>query len=260
MGDQSVALYQAEGLQNDKTNPFLIAATPLLTLMSQVRQCDSPPDIASLHTQIMHEVKAFVEKLKRLGFSSLMVDCACYCLCAALDEAILATSWGMASLWSESSLLSMYKSETLGGERFYIIADKLASEPRKNVFVLELVYILLSLGFEGRFYGKDKVLRDEIRAKLYQKIKMARGKIAKSLSVNWRDDKPIVKSVRHKNSIRRLITCTLLAIAILGVSYNIAAYRSTAPVISSLNKVGVESPVTAYSQLLNRSIFPKRYQ
>ena len=100
-----------------------------------------------------------------------MIDSACYCLCAALDEAVLATSWGTQSIWTQQSLLSMFRGETWGGERFYTITDVLVKEPRKYIFVLEFIYILLSLGFEGRYYGKGRVLRDEVRNRLFQKIR-----------------------------------------------------------------------------------------
>ena len=250
----------AQSSQRDKTNPFLVAATPLLTLMTQIRQCDTPPDLPKLHQQVVAEVKIFVEKLKRLGFSETMIDCGCYCLCAALDEAVLATSWGTQSIWVQKSLLSLYKSETWGGERFYAIADTLAREPRRYIFVLELIYILLSLGFEGRFYGAQKILRDEVRTRIFQKIHQSRGKIEKSLSLNWRDERPQIKQKKKKNILRRLFTCSLSVILVATLAYNIVAYQKIKSVFVQVDKVANESAVTAYSQLVDRALFPNHYK
>jgi type VI secretion system protein ImpK len=249
------AVRDSVNTQRDKTNPFLVAASALLTLMTQIRQSDAPPDVESLHGQITREVALYVEKLQRLHFSEVMIDCSAYCLCAALDESILASSWGTQSMWVQRSLLSMYRSETWGGERFYIIAESLSREARKNIFVLELIYILLSLGFEGKFYGRDRVLRDEVRNRLFQKIRQSRGKVEKRLSVNWRDERPLVRRKKKRNSIRRLITCSCSAIFIIVVAFNIVAYHRTKSVFSALSKVGHESSVTAFTQLIKRSPF-----
>lgn len=191
--------------QRDKTNPFLVACSALLTLMSQIKQCDVPPDLNKLHTQITTEIKIIVTKLKRIGFAKTMIDSACYCVCAALDEAILSTSWGTQSFWVQNSLLSLYNSETWGGERFYLIAETLAREPRRYIYVLELIYILLSLGFEGRFYGDKRMIRDEVRSRIFQVIRQSRGKIEKSLSVNWRDIQPQLLQKKKRHVLMRLV-------------------------------------------------------
>lgn len=246
--------------QRDKTNPFLLAATPLLTLMTQIRQCHTPPNIEILYQQIVAEVGVFIEKLTRLGFAKTTIDCAAYCLCAAIDEAVLARDWGTQSVWVQKSLLSIFKSETWGGERFYAIADQLAREPRRYIYVLELIYTLLSLGFEGRFYGKQRVVREEVRSRLFQIIRQSRGKIEKSLSVNWRDVAPQNQQQHKRKTIKRLALALLGFIVVLMVLFNSLAYEKSKSVFSELKSIGTESPVTAYSQLVDRSLFPQRFK
>jgi len=246
--------------QRDKTNPFLLAATPLLTLMTQVQNCKSSPDIDKLHAQIANEVKLFNTKLRKLGFPALMIDCATYCLCAALDEAILATPWGTQSVWVQSSLLSMFKGETWGGERFYVIADTLAREPRKNIYVLELIYTLLSLGFEGRYYGQSRMMRDDIRNRLFQLIRSSRGKIEKALSLHWKDEQALHSSQTKRNLLKRMVLISTGLLVTMGLYYNVAAYQQVKPVLKTLHSVAHESPITAYSSLLDRSVFPKKFK
>lgn len=259
VANEQAAPVQMSSSQRDKTNPFLLAATPLMTLMTQVHQCDTPPNVDALYEQVVAEVNVFVEKLMRLGFAKTTVDCAAYCLCAAIDEAVLARDWGTQSRWVQHSLLSIFKTETWGGERFYAIADQLSREPRKYIYVLEMIYVLLSLGFEGRFYGKQRMVRDEVRNRLFHIIRQSRGKIEKALSVNWRDSKPQEQHAKKKNRVRRFISITTLLIIIVGFSFNFLAYEQAKPVFRHLAEVGKESPVTAYSQLVDRSLFPKQY-
>jgi type VI secretion system protein ImpK len=254
------ATAELDSSQRDKSNPFLMASIPLLTLMTQVKNSSSAPDVKKLHAQITQEVKWFVTKLKQLEFSPLSIDCATYCLCAALDEAILATEWGTQSIWVQASLLSIFKGETWGGERFYIIADTLSREPRKNIYVLELIYILLSLGFEGKYFGAARMMRDEVRNKLFQLIRSSRGKIERRLSLRWQDKKASQVQQYKQKLLKRMVISSISLILCLGVYYNIAAYESVKEVANKLKSISQESPITAYSLLLGRPIFPSKYE
>ena len=242
----------------DKTNPFLLAATPLLMFITQIQNCETTPDIEKLHTQIITEVKRFIIKLRKINFSTLLIDCATYCLCAALDETILAKPWGTQSKWVQSSLLIIFKGESWGGERFYVITHALSREPRKNIYVLELIYTLLSLGFEGRYFGKAHILRDDIRNRLFQKIQSSRGKIEKALSLHWKDAQALNARRNKRNLLKRVILISVSFLCCIGMYYNICTYKKVNPILKKINTIAHESPITAYSILLGRSIFPKR--
>ena len=54
------ATAELDSSQRDKSNPFLMASIPLLTLMTQVKNSSSAPDVKKLHAQITQEVKWFV--------------------------------------------------------------------------------------------------------------------------------------------------------------------------------------------------------
>jgi type VI secretion system protein ImpK len=241
-------------------NPIMIAATPLLTLMTQIRHCANVPDVPRLHQQIVTEVTQFIQNLRTLHIAPRVIDCCAYCICAALDEAVLATEWGTQSLWVQQSLLSMFRSETLGGERFYVIAETLAKDPRKNKDSLELVYALLSLGFEGRYYGQNRMVRDEIRNRLFQMVRLSRGKVEKQLSPVWREAHKEHQGAKRRIRLKRLSFTTLALIVFVLVTYNIMAYHTSVPTITSMQKIGRESPITAYSQLIDRSLFPDRFK
>ena len=246
--------------QREKTNPFLLAATTLLTLMTHLKKSNQPQCVEDLHRRVAGEVQTFLNKLSTLKYPRIMIDSACYCLCAAMDEAIFATHWGTQSLWAQNSLLSLFKGDTWGGERFYIIAETLSREPRKYIYVLELIYILLSLGFEGRYYGQQRVMRDEVRNRLFQQIRGSRGKIEKSLSINWRDDIPLTVRQQKRYLLNKLLIISSGILFVLFAYYNVLAYRYNDPLRQQIQNLGRESAVTAYSQLLKRPIFPHSFK
>ena len=240
-------------------NPFITAATPLLTLMSQIKYSQKPPNVETIRKNAIGEIKLFEEYLLKFKYNPRTILAARYCLCTAVDETVLSTNWGTKSIWSQQSLLSLFHKETWGGERFYIILENMIKDPRHNSEITELLYLLLSLGFEGKYFNKGKVIRDEIRTRLFQHIRHTRGKITRTLSPQWKDHKSFQNNQHKRSAIKRLLISTGAILLSIIIIFNIKADRITSPVLKKLNSIGKESPVTAYSQLIDRSIVPSSF-
>ncbi len=239
-------------------NPFITTATSLLTLITQIKYSEenSTPDVNTLRKYIISEIKHYKMCLLKLEFNPRIVLAAQYCLCTAIDEAVHSTSWGTQSSWVQQSLLNLFHQETSGGERFYIILENLFREPRKNLAIIELLYILLSLGFEGKFFGKNTGVRDSIRSRLFQRIRQSHGKIERTLSPHWQDLAALEASKIKTSSLKKVLIGTASVFVIICFGFNVASYRLSNPTINRLNLIGRESPITAYSQLINRPIVP----
>lgn len=168
-------------------NPIVNAASTLLAVFSKTREALNHANVGGLHQQLDREIKAFNVKAREEGVKEDQIVIARYLLCTILDEAVLNTPWGAESAWNRRSLLSVFHNETAGGEKFYAIVDRLRVTPHENIDVLELVYICLSLGYEGKFRvvsrGKEQLelLRDE----LFQMIRQVRGEYERALSPCW---------------------------------------------------------------------------
>jgi type IV/VI secretion system ImpK/VasF family protein len=238
-------------------NPIVLAAKPLVSLLTIIRLSLDVANVAQLHQQVAMEVQRFTDTCQKRGASARLVDCAAYCLCAAIDEAVLSTAWGTQSLWVQQSLLSLFRSETLGGERFYIIAETLAQDPVLNIDVLELIYVLLSLGFEGRYYGDQIMLRDDVRTQLFQLIRLTRGKLQQQLSPMWQDKRSVrVRAQQRRRFARWFAAFLVIWCAGIGVS-NLMAYRLVQPTLSHLAAAATISPVTAYAGLIQHDIYQR---
>ena len=137
-------------------NPLIIASTILLTLLIYIRNSKEKPDITVLQKKLIIEIEAFEHQLTAFKLHKKIILAARYCICAAIDEAALNTNWGATSSWAQQTLLNNFHQETWGGERFYLILETLVKLPNKHRDILEFIYLLLSLGFEGKFFTNSQ--------------------------------------------------------------------------------------------------------
>lgn len=168
-------------------NPLVNAASTLLAVFEKTHNTVSHPNVGGLHQRLVNELKAFEVRAKEQGIKPEIVLSARYVLCTVLDEAVLNTPWGAESAWTQRTLLSIFHNETSGGEKFFLILDRMRDTPAENLYILELMYICISLGFEGKYRvihrGRDML--EQIRDELYRIIRNHRGEYERELSPSW---------------------------------------------------------------------------
>lgn len=164
------------------------AATPLLALAPQLRNSTRHPDVAGLRDHLTREIRAFESNARARGASPESVLAGRYALCTFLDEAVLSTPWGSESAWSNQSLLSTFHNETWGGEKFFAILDRALQDPGRMVDVLELLYVCLALGFEGKYrvLERGRTRLEEIQDQAFRAIRSQHGDLERDLSAHWR--------------------------------------------------------------------------
>jgi type VI secretion system protein ImpK len=169
-------------------NPLERALSGLLALITQINGSQNQSDPEGLKNKIIQEIKQFEVKAETADVDSQTISSARYVMCTVLDEAVLSTPWGNNSDWSQHSLLSLFHKEVSGGERFFHLLKSLAQNPAKNRGLLEVMYLCLALGFEGRYRiidgGKNKLA--SIREWLYQILQQQRGVVEHALSPHWK--------------------------------------------------------------------------
>jgi type VI secretion system protein ImpK len=228
-------------------NALESAAASLLALMTRLRTSISHPDPAALRNQVIEEVRVFESEARSLGVDAQKVQIARYVLCTALDEIVLNTPWGSTSQWSNQSLLAYFHNEVAGGERFFALLNKLIEDPARNLALLELMYVCLSLGFQGRYRvmenGRAKL--EEQRDRLYRTIRNQRGEAERELSVSWRG------VVDKRNPLIRYVPLWVVAavgaIALMatyiGFSYNLSTESDV--VLKELSTIGRDATIDA---------------
>ena len=220
-------------------NPLEAAAAPLLSLVMRLKNTPSHPDPERLRQRMIEEMKAFTANAREAGIDEKTVFRARYVLCTTLDEVILNTPWGRASEWSESSLLITFHNEAWGGEKFFELLDSIILDPRKNLHLLELMYLCLAFGIQGRYKllenGRGRL--EEQRERAYNAIRSARGEFERELSPRWRG------MVEQSNPLIRYVPLWVVAgvaAALLLLAYAIFSWllNSTSdPVLAALADV-----------------------
>jgi len=177
-----VALPHTSGL-----NPLLAAANPVLNLVPQIRATVQHPDPLGLRDALARDIKVFETRAREAGIAPETIVGARYALCTLLDEAAASTPWG-SGVWAKNSLLAMFHSETWGGEKFFLLVSKLAQQPGQNRDLLELLYVCLALGFEGRYRVIDNghAQLEALRERVAQILRTHRGEYERELSPAWR--------------------------------------------------------------------------
>ncbi len=169
-------------------NPLVAAASDLLVQLSRLAIAPAVGDVRPLNRQLIDQVKLFEAHAHHHTIEHDQMLAARYVLCTVLDEAVLTTSWGSTSNWSTMSLLSHFHKETFGGEKFFQLLEKLGSNPHRHLHMLELMYLCMALGFEGKYRvtlrGADEL--EGIRDGLYRQIRQLRGDVPLTLSPQWR--------------------------------------------------------------------------
>jgi type VI secretion system protein ImpK len=235
-------------------SPLVRAATPLLILAHRLRFTLSVADPDGLRRQSLEDLGRFEERARAAGIANETTVAARYVLCAALDEAVLATPWGAQSGWGENTLLVVLHREAWGGEKFFEMLDRISADVGRHIELMELQYYCMAFGFAGKYQLLERgtVRLAEIQTALYRKIRDFRGVAPPELSRHWQGvtdrRNPLVRYVPWW-----IVAATALAlVAIAFVLCNSLLDRYAAPVQEALAKSGLEgfsdavaAPITA---------------
>lgn len=229
-------------------NPLVQAASPLLLLTAQMRESTSPVDVTSLRRHVMEEMRGFEDRAQTGGVPHETMLAARYALCAGVDEAVLSTPWGNQSEWAQHPLLIQLHREAWGGEKFFEMLDRIGRDPKRHIDLMELQYLLIAFGFEGKYRVQDRGSEHltQVQQALYRRIREYRGGATdRALSLRWRGLED------RRNPLVRYVPWWIVAAAalpILAFTF-VAYYRSLAtlssPVHAELSQIGLQESVAA---------------
>ncbi len=167
-------------------NPLLGAASVLLALVAKLRATTAHADPAALRRQLLARIEEFEADARAAGTPRPKIVAARYLLCSFIDEAIAGTPWGDA--WAQRTLLQEFHEEAWGGDKAFKLLERMGEDVAANADVLELFYVCLALGFEGRYRGKPNARQqlEAIAARLAQVVHPNLGQPAtRELSLRW---------------------------------------------------------------------------
>jgi type VI secretion system protein ImpK len=198
-GRATHAPFPAQGSAAYPRNPLVSIAHRLLDAIVQIKR-EAAVEPRALREQLIREVRTFQAHAQHAGLSPETVVAARYCLCTALDEAVALTAWGREQSWSSYGLLVAFHNETWGGEKFFQLLARLSAQPHLHIDLMELQYICLALGFEGRYHVmRDGVVKLEgLRHRLFRLLVSTRAPLPAALSPRSRAPDSIAAArLRH---------------------------------------------------------------
>ncbi|MCG8533612.1 MAG: type IVB secretion system protein IcmH/DotU [Pseudomonadales bacterium] len=192
-------------------NPLLAGAAALLDKMALLTLQAEQFEPMAFRDWCIQQLNQFDRVCLHYGVSEETRHYARYVLCTVLDELVNKSAWG-GGVWSKQSLLSQFHGETGGGERFFQLLSFLQEYPAKNLHLLELMYVCLGLGFEGKYsldsrgYAQLESLRDN----LFHLIRMQKGEPERDLSPHWQ------RVTKRRNPLARYLPLWVV-VAVVGV-------------------------------------------
>lgn len=168
-------------------NPLVSGAFALLSLVPKLRSTPFHDAVNMLRQRLIEGIKQFESQVLGRGVPRNQVEIAKYLLCSLLDETVLNTPWGSQSGWGHNSLSSLFYKKLVGGEEFFQILNRMKQQPSENKDLLELAYLCLSLGFEGkyRYTNNGLMTLERERQEIFLLVQRLKGDTRPSLSAHW---------------------------------------------------------------------------
>lgn len=141
-----------------KTN-LITLFNDLLVLGTSLRvaaDCGEPRTLRSQLLDLFYQVN---QAGNELSLPKETMKAAGYAVAAYLDEMIMISNWPQKHQWPELSLQSELFGIDTAGQGFFDQLDEIWSARPLNADLLELYYLCLALGFEGKYklQGKDQL-------------------------------------------------------------------------------------------------------
>jgi len=206
-----------DALMSASLNPLVSAASPLLSSAPRIRAMVQHPNPAGLKEALADGIRKFEQQARAEGLPNEQVIAARYILCTLLDESAASTPWGGSGVWSGQSLLVLFHNETWGGEKVFQLMSKLAENVPNNRNLLELMYVALAFGFEGRYrvLNDGKAQLDSLRARLSQMLRGGnRVDSERTLSPRWEGVPAQV--ARLRDGLPMWVVASLAGLVLLG--------------------------------------------
>ncbi|MGJ7578656.1 type VI secretion system protein TssL, long form [Variovorax sp. RHLX14] len=230
-------------------NPLLEAAQPLLRALADMPDGLAPDEVEIFHRLLTREVSSFQSLCNNAQVRHEHAVGASYALCTAIDEAAHSTRWGGgaaggAGVWAGHQLAVAFHDDARGGDKVFLLIGRLVSGPDEHIDLIELLYFVLGLGFEGRYAtavsGRRQI--ETIRHRLFSLLNASRAEVANALSPEWQGVAAgRFRRLRVVPPWLTAIIATLALIALLGF-YKFRLLRIQSDVVQRIALVGKMQP------------------
>ncbi len=198
-----------------QTQNLSTLCTDLFLIIIKMREVDDLGETAALRKLITYYINQLENNCLRAGLTPETITLVKYALIATLDETVLSVPGEARDFWITNPMQLEIFHDNIAGEEFYNKLNQLIQNPEKNKEILEIYYLCLSLGFQGKYLLENPQQREIIISKLAKTI-IKTTKSFNSLSPHGLPDIPAQKAlgVKRYSPIPLWVTVSLLALLI----------------------------------------------
>ncbi|WP_227271915.1 type IVB secretion system protein IcmH/DotU [Roseobacter weihaiensis] len=215
--------------------PMMVArAAPLLNLAHALRQNDYTDQVGALRRELTEAARRYNSDLATAGILPEQARAAHYVVCGTLDDVIRNTDWG--AEWAVDGLVSTFHHDVQGGERVYDLLGHFQKTPRANRDVLLLIYLCLSLGFEGRARVSPRGATElaQVRENLFRVLRTEFDIVERDLSPQWQGEDAEHTQTRRGMLFWLVTGVTVLVLLALFVTLSLLLNRSAEATLERL--------------------------
>lgn len=251
-------------------NPLLEASKTLLRALADMPDNLEEKGMLGWCQLLGEELHVFTTLCEQANLRRDHVLAVRYALCTALDEAASLKPWAggvgaSTGPWSSHALLQTFHQEGDGGQKVFLLIGRLASNPQEHLDVLEIMFHLLGLGFEGHYrtQADGRRMLETVRHRLFTLLAEGREAVPREISLRWLGV-PEGK-FRLIRSVPAWVTALVLGLALLGMftwfKYNLVNERNTLE--AKIREIGALAPKPSklrLKELLEQEITSGRVQ
>jgi type VI secretion system protein ImpK len=201
-------------------NPLLEAAAPILGLIARIRGAEAV-DAAALGKRVVADIQRFEDRARTLGVPVESIRIVRFALCATIDDIVSHTPWTPGAAWSV--VLATVLTEGAESERFFDTLETLRGRPAAHIDELEVMYLCLALGFEGKYRNQEggRSELNRLRDQTFRQFRQFRDVQGQALAPF---PEPPKRRLPALGSIIPLRTIALAGLVILAVIFAVLRY------------------------------------
>ena len=232
---------------NTCESPLLIELRGLLSLAAELQSKTKPTSSADLRQRVEHEIKRFEDRARQAGLDHRVVESASRLICALIDDIVLNTPWGADGHWRQYMLSGTIHDNVAYDREVFRILDELRSQPSRNYDLLQLIYLCLTLGFEGHYRHSPagQTTLSELRTELLALLGGNRRRRAFELSPDWQG---VVQPYQPIDTYVPLWVIGVATLGVLGLIYT-GFNLGLSPYRHQLDAVAANLPPTTQAEL-----------
>lgn len=184
-----------------------------------------PASAASFSARVQQFLADFERSAKKLDIPAEDVYATKYAFCAAVDETVLNSGFSIRDAWMLQPLQLTLFGEQLAGENFFSRLEDLRAQGAPRLQSLEVFYMCLLLGFQGKYLIEGSEKLGYLTARLGDEIARMRGNSA-GFAPHWAAPDRVRHQLRHQVPLWAIgsLFGLMAALAFIGLRWQLSEH------------------------------------